>query len=60
MLINWSEFSECDVTCGGGVRTRTRSCMNGRVGQAGCTDATTDTLVCNVQVEKKFLKIVVK
>ncbi|XP_020630188.1 coadhesin-like isoform X2 [Orbicella faveolata] len=24
----WSEFSECTVTCGGGVRERTRECTN--------------------------------
>jgi len=24
----WSEFSECTVTCGGGVRERTRECSN--------------------------------
>lgn len=24
----WTKFSECNVTCGGGVRKRTRECTN--------------------------------
>lgn len=29
--MRWEEFSSCTVSCGGGVRTRTRYCVNGNV-----------------------------
>ena len=32
----WSEYSECSVTCGDGISTRTRECINDPAGHCGC------------------------
>ena len=45
---NWSPFSDCSVTCGGGEMTRTRYC-NSPVpenGGADCEGSDTDTASC--------------
>jgi len=34
--LDWTQWSECMVTCDSGVQTRMRSCENGNPGQAGC------------------------
>ena len=36
MWLNWSEWTECSVSCGGGTREIKRKCQNGFVGQDGC------------------------
>ena len=32
----WTDWSGCDVTCGGGVTSRSRNFKNGDVGDFGC------------------------
>ena len=46
----WSAWTGCDVTCGGGANIRSRICENGDVGDVGCDvgDAT-QTDVCESQ-----------
>ena len=46
----WGRLSECDLTCGGGIQTRMRTCMEGNPGDDGCLGPDTDTLTCNTQV----------
>lgn len=48
----WSDFSEwstCTVTCGGGTRTRTRTCDNPPPGLGGlnCSGLAIETEACN-------------
>lgn len=42
---NWTPFSECSVSCGGGSMSRTRSCRNG----SDCPGDNTENQACNKQ-----------
>jgi len=46
----WTEWSQCDKTCGGGVTNRVRMCMNGgSTGQPGCVGEDFQQKKCNTQ-----------
>ncbi|XP_038063563.1 A disintegrin and metalloproteinase with thrombospondin motifs 6-like isoform X2 [Patiria miniata] len=47
----WSPFGACSVTCGGGQRTRTRTCTNPTPQNGGlpCFGSGTSSQVCNTQ-----------
>jgi len=32
----WSEWGACSQTCGAGNSSRSRSCVNGEIGEIGC------------------------
>merc|ERR1712136_438814 len=43
----WSDWGECSVTCESGVEMRSRTCVNGQVGDEGCHEGNvTDTKYC--------------
>ncbi len=46
---NWSDFTECSVTCGEGNKTQTRLCNNPAPsnGGANCTGLDTNITTCN-------------
>ncbi|XP_067939915.1 coadhesin-like [Watersipora subatra] len=48
---SWSPYSSCSKSCGGGVRTRTRTCTNPRPANGGqfCSGASTQSDRCNTQ-----------
>nr|XP_009933251.1 PREDICTED: A disintegrin and metalloproteinase with thrombospondin motifs 14 [Opisthocomus hoazin] len=48
---SWSKFSSCSRTCGGGVRSRSRSCDNPPPSYGGrhCPGATYEYQVCNAE-----------
>jgi hypothetical protein len=48
---NWTAFSECSATCGGGNKTQTRQCNNPAPcnGGANCLGEDTYTTSCNNQ-----------
>jgi hypothetical protein len=41
---NWSEFSQCSVSCGPGVKTRTRTCQ-----REPCDGSGTQRMACNLR-----------
>ena len=45
----WSMWSNCDVTCGGGVQSRDRTCFGPFHGGKDCQGDPTETIVCNSQ-----------
>ncbi|XP_071836091.1 uncharacterized protein [Apostichopus japonicus] len=47
---NWSNFTECSTTCGGGVKNRTRSCDNPppQHGGADCVEPSVEVKDCNM------------
>jgi len=46
---SWNNWTECDVSCGGGKQKRSRNCKNGSPGDSGCLGKAVDTLDCNTQ-----------
>jgi len=44
---NWSKFGVCTKSCGGGTRTKTRTCHMGSPGDEGCPGSDTLTENCN-------------
>lgn len=49
-LSSWYPWRSCSVTCGGGIRTRNRICVNGFQGMIGCDDILIESQECNEQV----------
>ena len=47
VLSEWSEFYSCDVTCGGGIQWRNRTCIGPFYGGANCTDPLENSRDCN-------------
>ena len=46
----WSAWSGCDATCGGGATSRSRTCQNGDAGDIGCDiGGASETSPCNNQ-----------
>ena len=49
----WAEFGSCSLTCGGGEKIQTRTCINGIPGEIGCDEGGVDNIEnCNTQVSK--------
>ncbi|KAL8625611.1 hypothetical protein ACOMHN_043886 [Nucella lapillus] len=44
---DWSPWSECDVTCGGGVKLRSRTCVGPLFGGKDCDGAKLENVTCN-------------
>ena len=54
----WTGYGQCSKLCGGGLKTRTRSC-NSPVPACGggqCPGSNTDTAQCNTDCCRKFCK----
>ena len=52
---DWSEWSQCDRTCGNGEQTRQRYCLNGNVGDIGCIGAVVEIKQCENLVSYKLI-----
>lgn len=46
----WGDWSECTVTCGGGVQVHSRICIHGEEGDEGCEGIRVGQEACNTQV----------
>lgn len=51
----WESWHPCSVTCGQGVTTRTRPCMNGRPGDQGCPGSATESDTCEMSACEVFV-----
>ncbi|XP_053393892.1 SCO-spondin-like isoform X2 [Mercenaria mercenaria] len=47
VMSQWSGFYACNVTCGGGIQWRNRTCIGPFYGGANCTDPLEDSRDCN-------------
>lgn len=47
---NWQGWGKCTVTCGLGVKSRIRKCVDGTSGKGGCQGSYEDITPCNTQV----------
>ena len=47
VLSEWSEFYSCDVTCGGGIQWRYRTCIGPFFGGDECTEPLEESQECN-------------
>lgn len=47
VLSEWSDYYACNVTCGGGIQWRNRTCIGPFFGGANCTDPLQDSRKCN-------------
>ena len=48
----WGSWSQCSVSCGGGQRIQTRSCVNELEGVRGCDGPNSNTELCSFNVSK--------
>ena len=48
---DWSSFGDCSKTCGGGEKTRYRTCTNPAPANGGkdCMGSSSDSMSCNEQ-----------
>ncbi|CAH1778238.1 unnamed protein product [Owenia fusiformis] len=59
MFSDWSDYTICTVSCGGGTQTRSRDCIAPQHGGKPCNGPTTESQVCGVDpcpVDGKFGK----
>jgi len=50
----WSEWSSCSASCGGGLRRRERTCVNGYPGNSGCLGDQKQQGACNTLVSVTY------
>ena len=55
----WLEWAECAVSCGGGIQSRSRTCINGSQGEEGCQGPDEELRVCNVDLCQTSAGIVI-
>ena len=48
---DWTSFGDCSKTCGGGIKTRQRTCTNPAPANGGkdCKGSSSDSMSCNEQ-----------
>ncbi len=46
----WSNYSDCTTSCGAGIQTRTRACVNQAYGGQTCVGSAVQSIVCNTSI----------
>ena len=46
----WSDRSACSASCGDGIKMRSRTCIGGVAGMAGCTGPVNEQEACKERV----------
>ena len=52
----WTPYSACTATCGGGTMLRSRDCLNGDAGEAGCEGNANEVAICGEKVSFYLLQ----
>jgi hypothetical protein len=46
----WTNYSDCTASCGTGIQTRTRACVNQTNGGQTCVGSATQSVLCNTNI----------
>lgn len=55
----WLVWTKCTVSCGGGIRTRERLCVGGKIGDIGCDNNFVQQEPCGGEVSNSIISNII-